>query len=152
MMSEYNISKAIAGDEAAIIGFQMAMAMETEGLALEKERVQQGVRAVMDDNSRGVYIVAKEGGTPVASLMVTREWSDWNNRWYWWVQSVYVMPQHRKKGVLRAMYSYVKELAREEDVTTVRLYVDRNNHRAQSAYGRLGMAECHYLMYEDEIR
>ena len=103
MMSEYNISKAIAGDEAAIIGFQMAMAMETEGLALDKERVQQGVRAVMDDDSRGVYIVAKEGDTPVASLMVTREWSDWNNRWYWWVQSVYVMPQYRNKGVLRAM-------------------------------------------------
>ena len=152
MMGEYNISKAIAGDETAIIGFQMAMAMETEGLALDKERVQQGVCAVMDDNSRGVYIVAKEGDTPVASLMVTREWSDWNNRWYWWIQSVYVLPQHRNKGVLRVMYSYVKELAREEDVTTVRLYVDRNNHRAQSAYGRLGMAECHYLMYEDEIR
>ena len=152
MMSEYNISKAIAGDEAAIIGFQMAMAMETEGLALDKERVQQGVRAVMDDDSRGVYIVAKEGDTPVASLMVTREWSDWNNRWYWWVQSVYVMPQYRNKGVLRAMYSYVKELAREEDVTTVRLYGDRNNPRAQNAYGRLGMAECHYLMYEDDIR
>ena len=151
MMSEYNISKAIAGDEAAIIGFQMAMAMETEGLALDKERVQQGVRAVMDDDSRGVYIVAKEGDTPVASLMVTREWSDWNNQWYWWVQSVYVAPEFRNKGVFKRLYTKVKELAATDGISQIRLYVDKSNILAQSVYNRTGMEECHYLMYEEQI-
>ena len=150
-MAGYDISKAADDDAAAIIGFQVAMAMETEGLSLDRERVGLGVRAVMDDNARGVYIVARENGTPVGSLMVTREWSDWNNCWYWWVQSVYVLPEHRRSGVLRAMYSYVKSLAVQEGITTVRLYVDRDNRKAQQAYERLGMAECHYLMYEEMI-
>ena len=150
-MADYNISKALPDDADAIVQFQMAMAMETEGVTLDRERVQQGVSAVMKDESRGVYIVAKAGAATIGSLMITREWSDWTNRWYWWVQSVYVLPDYRKKGVFKTLYSCVKELAKEAGVSKVRLYVDRGNRLAQTAYEKLGMAECHYLMYEEEL-
>ena len=150
-MIKYDISKAVIDDVDAIVQFQTAMAMETEGLALDKDVVRRAVSAVMEDESRGVYIVAKSCGNCIASLMVTREWSDWTNRWYWWVQSVYVVPEYRNKGVLKTVYSYVKELAKAEGVTKVRLYVDKDNLLAQEAYERLGLAECHYLMFEDKI-
>lgn len=132
----------------SIARFQVEMAMESEGLALDYERVSKGVNAVMEDENKGQYIVATVDEVPVGSLMITREWSDWNASWYWWIQSVYVMPQYRNQGIFKAMYNKVLDLARSEDVSQVRLYVDKTNTSAQDVYQKLGMSECHYSMYE----
>ena len=142
------ISVGTFKDIEVITGFQIAMALESEGTVLDPERVHSGVTAVMEDESKGRYIIAKAEDRPVASLMITREWSDWNNGWYWWIQSVYVMPEHRGQGIFRAMYTKVIELANDQNIAQVRLYVDRHNTNAQKVYQKLGMEECHYLMYE----
>ena len=142
------ISIGTHNDIEAITGFQTAMALESEGIILDSERVHNGVTAVMEDGSKGIYLVSRTEGRPVASLMITREWSDWNNGWYWWIQSVYVMPEYRDQGIFRAMYTKVIEMAKEQNITQVRLYVDRHNTNAQKVYQKLGMEECHYLMYE----
>ena len=142
------ISTGTYNDIEAITGFQIAMALESEGTVLDVERVRKGVAAVMEDESKGTYIVARIEGRPVASLMITREWSDWNNGWYWWIQSVYVTPEHRGQGIFRAMYTKVIEMANDQNIAQVRLYVDRHNTHAQKVYQKLGMEECHYLMYE----
>ena len=149
-MEQYLITTGGVDDVRTIATFQIDMAMESEGALLSPERVQRGVHAVVEDPTKGIYLVARSAGTPVASLMITREWSDWNCAWYWWVQSVYVVPEHRGKGVYRAMYSKVKEMAVEHGVTQVRLYVDKTNVPAQKVYEKVGMAECHYIMYEEE--
>ena len=145
------ISIGTYNDIEAITGFQIAMALESEGTVLDPEKVHNGVTAVMEDESKGTYIVARIEGRPVASLMITREWSDWNNGWYWWIQSVYVMPEYRCKGIFKAMYTKVIEMAKEQNIAQVRLYVDRYNTNAQKVYQKLGMEECHYLMYETTI-
>lgn len=142
------ISTGTYNDIEAITGFQIAMALESEGTVLDAERVRKGVAAVMEDGCKGIYIIARFEDRPVASLMITREWSDWNNGWYWWIQSVYVMPEHRGQGVFRAMYTKVIEMANDQNIAQVRLYVDRHNTNAQKVYQKLGMEECHYLMYE----
>ena len=145
------ISTGTYNDIEAITGFQIAMALESEGTVLDAEKVRNGVTAVMEDESKGTYIVARTEDRPVASLMITREWSDWNNGWYWWIQSVYVMPEYRGQGIFRAMYTKVIELAKEQKIAQVRLYVDRQNTNAQEVYQKLGMEECHYLMYETTV-
>ena len=149
--TKYKITIGEANDIDAIAHFQVEMAMESEGTELNLERVTRGVTMAMNDISKGEYIVARIDGEAVGSLMLTREWSDWNCQWYWWIQSVYVEPQHRGKGVYRAMYEYVKQLAHEQNVSQIRLYVDKTNHTAQCAYQRLGMSETHYLMYEEKV-
>lgn len=148
----YEITVGTNNDINAIAAFQVAMAMESEGTTLDLERVTRGVTMAMADEAKGKYIVARIDGKAVGSLMLTREWSDWNCQWYWWIQSVYVEPQHRKKGVYKAMYSKVKQMAQAENVSQVRLYVDKTNTSAQQAYQRLGMDETHYLMYEEVIK
>lgn len=148
----YEITVGTTNDINAIAGFQVAMAMESEGTTLDLERVTRGVTMAMDNEAKGQYIVARCGGKVVGSLMLTREWSDWNCQWYWWIQSVYVEPRHRGKGVYRAMYEQVKQMARNENVSQVRLYVDKTNNTAQHAYQHLGMTETHYLMYEEVIK
>ena len=150
--NRYEITVGTNNDINAIAAFQVAMAMESEGTTLDLERVTRGVTMAMADEAKGKYIVARIDGKAVGSLMLTREWSDWNCQWYWWIQSVYVEPQHRKKGVYKAMYSKVKQMAQAENVSQVRLYVDKTNTSAQQAYQRLGMDETHYLMYEEVIK
>ena len=149
---EYEIAMGCVSDIDAITQFQVDMAFESEGAKLDDGIVRRGVTAVMNDSNKGSYLVVRKGGEVVASLMITREWSDWNSEWYWWVQSVYVMPQHRGRGLFRSMYAKVKELAAQNGVSQVRLYVERTNLSARQVYERVGMRECHYLMYEDVVR
>ena len=146
---DYTIVRGEVDDIESIVQFQAKMAMESEGTTLNLEKVTKGVTAAMNDESKGIYWVAKVNGKVIGSLMVTREWSDWNNEWYWWIQSVYVLPDYRKHGVYKAMYSTLKEVAKENKVSQIRLYVDKTNHPAQQVYQRLGMHESHYLMYEE---
>ena len=150
-MINYDITTGKPEDIQDIAQFQVDMAQESEGTTLNLERVLKGVSAVMEDEYKGTYIIARSEGKPIGSLMLTREWSDWTNRWYWWIQSVYVRPEFRGKGAYRAMYAKIKEMADEAGVTQVRLYVDKTNYRAQEVYKKLGMDECHYLMYEEVL-
>ena len=148
---DYTIARGKVDDIESIVQFQAKMAMESEGTTLDQVKVTKGVTAAMNDESKGIYWIAKVNGEAIGSLMVTREWSDWNNEWYWWIQSVYVLPEYRKHGVYKAMYSTLKEVARENKVSQIRLYVDKTNHPAQQVYQRLGMHESHYLMYEENL-
>lgn len=148
---DLTITRGETSDIDAIVRFQADMAMESEGIMLDMCRLTSGVTSAMKDESKGTYLVARANGTPIGSLMLTREWSDWNNQWYWWVQSVYVMPEYRKKGVYKAMYATLKDMARESGVSQIRLYADRTNLNAQQVYRRLGMYESHYLMFEETI-
>ena len=131
--------------------FQVDMAMESEGLALDLERVRKGVEAVLEDNTKGQYVTARLGGKVVGCLMITREWSDWNSCWYWWIQSVYVLPEYRGRGIYKAMYNKVLDLAKNACVSQIRLYVDKENTTAQMVYQKLGMVECHYCLYEKDL-
>ena len=148
---DLTITRGKVSDIDAIVRFQADMAMESEGTILDMDRLTLGVTSAINDEQKGTYLVARANDTPIGSLMVTREWSDWNNMWYWWIQSVYVMPEYRKKGVYKAMYSTLKDMARENGVSQIRLYADRTNLSAQQVYQRLGMRESHYLMFEETI-
>jgi ribosomal protein S18 acetylase RimI-like enzyme len=148
---DLTITQGKASDIDAIVRFQADMAMESEGTMLDMDRLTLGVSSAINDESKGIYLVARAGGKAIGSLMLTREWSDWNNQWYWWIQSVYVMPEYRKKGVYKAMYATLKDMAQENGVSQIRLYADRTNLSAQQVYQRLGMRESHYLMFEETI-
>ena len=148
---DLTITRGKASDIDAIVRFQADMAMESEGTMLDMDRLTLGVSSAINDEQKGIYLVARANDTPIGSLMLTREWSDWNNQWYWWIQSVYVMPEYRKKGVYKAMYATLKDMAQENGVSQIRLYADRTNLSAQQVYQRLGMRESHYLMFEETI-
>lgn len=145
---EVIITKGQTEDIEVISQFQVDMAMESEGAQLDIETVTKGVAAAMKDENKGCYYVARVDGKAVGSLMLTREWSDWNNGWYWWIQSVYVAPDYRRHGIYKAMYHTVCADAKHQNVVQVRLYVDKTNTRGQKVYAALGMQESHYLIYE----
>ena len=144
-----NVREAIPEDARIIASFQLAMALETEQLMLDPDVVDKGVKAVFEDPGKGKYYVAELNGEIIGSLMTTYEWSDWRNGTVWWIQSVYVLPQHRRKGVYRKMYGSLQEkVLADRYLRGIRLYVDKSNTRAQTAYTELGMNADHYQTFE----
>lgn len=148
-----NIRLAKTADAAALIEFNQEMALETEGKNLNAEILKNGVEAVLSGADKGFYVVAEtEEGKIVGGLMVTFEWSDWRNAWFWWIQSVYILPEARGKKIYSSLYRFVKDKAQKQsDVCGFRLYVERDNERAQKVYEKLGMEASHYLMYEEMV-
>lgn len=147
------IRAALPSDVDVLVEFNRAMAQETEDLGLDPEALRAGTQALLADPERGRVLVVEEAGRVVASLMLTLEWSEWRNGWFWWIQSVYVRPEARRRGHYRRLHDHVRALAaREPDVRGLRLYVERENHGAQATYRSLGMDETHYRLFEETTR
>ena len=153
----FRIRPAHGADATLIADWNAAMAKETEGKVLDPATVRAGVAGGIADPAKARYFVAMEDanvagaetvGMPVGTLMLTTEWSDWRNGQWWWIQSVYVPPEHRRKGVFSALYRHVEGLAREAPgVIGLRLFVERENANAQRTYEALGMQDEGYKVY-----
>ena len=149
VMHNLTYRTATTNDIPVIVNFQIAMAMETENLQLDREVCSAGVRQVFECTALGRYYVAEVDGRVVASLMITYEWSDWRNGLVWWIQSVYVVPEARRQGIYAGLYGHIQSLVQSDpDVRGIRLYVDRRNASAQEVYARLGMDGGHYQVFE----
>jgi len=149
-MMKLLIRRAVPDDEAVLVEFNLAIAWETEHKRLNRDVLTVGVRAVFAEAARGFYTVAEnERGEVVGQMMVTYEWSDWRNGWFWWVQSVYVRADARRSGVFRALYREIeRQAAAIPDVIGLRLYFERDNVRAKTTYRALGMSDTSYGMME----
>jgi GNAT superfamily N-acetyltransferase len=158
MSAVYRIRPAEPADLAWLVDCARAMALETEHKTLDADTLRAGIAAGLADPAKARYFVAMRDtvlagaetiGSAVGTLMLTSEWSDWRNGDWWWIQSVYVAPAHRRQGVFAALYRHVEAQAREaRGVIGLRLYVERDNADALSTYAALGMRDARYLIYE----
>ena len=146
------IRSATPDDVAIIAEFNAAMALESEDVVLDPATLAAGVAAALADAGKAFYLLAEIDGAPAGQVMVTYEWSDWRNGWIWWLQSVYVRPEHRRAGVFSGLYRRLRALAEAQgDVHGLRLYVMRDNAGAKRAYEAAGMAHAQYDMYLTEF-
>jgi GNAT superfamily N-acetyltransferase len=144
-----NVRAARAEDLETLVAGNLALAEETERVLLDMDTLRQGIRALLESRAPGRYLVAELEGHVVGQLLITFEWSDWRNRMVWWIQSVYVAPDVRGRGVLRTLYDAARREALEAGSGGLRLYVDTTNIRAQAVYAALGMNGDHYRVFED---
>ena len=145
------VRPAVPSDLDRVVQFNELLALETEGKELDPSLLRPGVEKALREQGPCRYFVAEEDGEVIGQAMVTREWSDWRNGYFWWLQSVYVQRDYRRRGVLRSLYRHVVALAEgTSDVCGLRLYVDKHNDEARSAYQQLGMTDTEYLVYERE--
>jgi GNAT superfamily N-acetyltransferase len=151
MSESLQVRRATREDADSLVEFNAAMAAETEDRALDSATLRAGVDAVFDDEARGFYLVAEHDGRAAGALMVTFEWSEWRNAPFWWIQSVYVAPDARGRGVYRALHARVESEARSAGACGLRLYVEKENDRARRVYEFLGMRETVYDMLEVEF-
>jgi len=146
---QITVKEASPEDKEMIIGFQIDMAWETEKVKLDENTIRLGVQNVFKNPNLGRYYVAKANNLIVASLLITYEWSDWRNSIVLWIQSVYVIPKYRKRGVFRKMYENIKQqVERDNEITGIRLYMVHNNRNADHVYEKLGMDGNRYRLFE----
>ena len=150
------VRQAQCDDVDTIVTFNAAMAQETEQRNLDVVRLREGVRALIASPGHGFYIVAEHrhanGTQVVGQLMITYEWSDWRNGVFWWVQSVYIPPEWRRRGVFRALHHHIQKQAKvDPTVCGIRLYVERDNHQAQTVYQRVGLTPSGYTVFEQDF-
>jgi ribosomal protein S18 acetylase RimI-like enzyme len=160
----FTVRRGRPADAATLTVFNTQMALETEAVTLRPDVIGPGVAAALADATKAIYFVAEVGGAAgpgevagqdgpggrvVGQLMITHEWSDWRNGDIWWVQSVYVHPNFRRRGLFRALYDHARAEAKAAGAVGLRLYVETNNAAAQSTYRQLGMAMTHYHVMEE---
>ena len=145
------IRTAIAADAVFIAQNNVTMAFETEGLLLNIDTCLKGVSGAISDAAKGLYLVAELEGELAGNLMITKEWSDWRNSWIYWLQSVFVLPAFRGKGVFKALLEGAVEIARQENSPSIRLYVENTNYKAIAAYLKTGFNDSHYKVLEKTI-
>jgi ribosomal protein S18 acetylase RimI-like enzyme len=143
------IRRAGPADAELVVDFNRRLAEESEGLTLDPALLTEGVAQALADSQKGHYFLASDAGQVVGQMMITTEWSDWRNGWFWWIQSVYVRADARRRGVFRSLFENVGQAARQDpSVIGLRLYVERENHVAQQTYRRMGMKDTDYFVLE----
>ncbi|MBL8867620.1 MAG: GNAT family N-acetyltransferase [Planctomycetia bacterium] len=148
-MAELTLRRANLADAATIAEFNRRLAWESERITLDADTLLAGVTAGLADPHKGFYTVAERAGEIVGQTLVTYEWSDWRNGWFWWIQSVYVREDARRGGVFRSLYRHLERLASDDPtVIGLRLYVEANNDRAKNTYRSLGMTDTTYGLLE----
>ena len=153
-LSDVRIRSAESRDLSSIVTFNAALAWETEGRRLEQPLLEAGVQAVLADATNGFYVVMEHlpSAQIIGQLLITFEWSDWRNAVFWWLQSVYVHKEWRRRGVFKKLYEYVLQKAeRQGNVAGLRLYVERDNAAAQKVYDRAGLTAAPYRMFEKDF-
>src|SRR5262245_10213243 len=149
---DIEIRPAATRDVEVIVANNAALALETEHRRLATETVLTGVTAALTDPSHGRYFVAEAAGRIVGQIMHTFEWSDWRNGCFWLIQSVYVAPEARGQGVFHRLFQHLRTIARAEPgVCGLRLYVERDNARAQGIYRGCGLDDSGYLVMEEDF-
>ncbi len=156
ILDHLNMRLARPEDAAMIASFSAAMALETEGRHLDRDRLHNGTIALLHSPDRGFFLVAEleqaDDRRLLGQLMITYEWSDWRNGVFWWIQSVYVDPAWRRQGVYRTMHQHVvREAKARKDVCGVRLYVEQDNQKAQQVYHRVGLSPSSYRVFEEDF-
>ena len=150
MTIEIKIREASASDIPVLAQNNQALALETENIQLESETILAGVSYALE-RADCHYFVAELNGEVAGQTMITYEWSDWRNGDMWWIQSVYVQPEYRKKGVFRSLFNHIEQLARNHpEVKALRLYVMEDNPSGKNTYKTLGMQDSGYIIYEKE--
>ncbi len=147
--TDWIVRRATLDDLTTLVDFNQGCARDSEGKSLDPATLTRGVRRGLEQGDECVYLLATNDSGPLGQIMMTREWSDWRDGWIAWIQSVYVRPEHRGRGVFRSLLdAAVQRLRSMPDVIGVRLYVEAENSRAQEVYLHSGFSDARYQVFE----
>ena len=146
MTSAYTIRPATAADIDVLVDFTLAEARDAERRTLDIEGARRGVRGAFGTPPRAAYWVAEAAGRVVGSTSVVTEWSNFLGGDYWWIQSLYVLPEHRGQGLVDQLLAHVAEQAQAAGALDLRLYGYNTNERALRAYQRCGFTVSPYIL------
>ena len=144
---KFKVRKANLNDLDQLVKFIAAEADEAEGISKSTANIRNGIKSGLENPDIARYwVIEGTDGSLIGSVSVVKEWSDWNCAFYWWIQSMYIIPSHRGQGLMEALLETVKHSARNENALELRLYVHEGNKRAIKAYQKAGFSDTDYKM------
>jgi ribosomal protein S18 acetylase RimI-like enzyme len=152
MTTAYEIRPATPDDIDVLVGFTLAEARDAERRTLDVEGARRGVRGAFASPPRATYWVAQTGGRVVGSTSVVTEWSNFLGGDFWWVQSLYILPEHRGQGLVDQLLAHLSAQAVAAGALDLRLYGYNTNERALRAYQRCGFVLSLYIMLTKPLR
>ena len=147
----YTIRPAVAADVETLIEFTVREARDAEGAWLDAARVRRGVTRVFEDPRLARYWVAETEGRIVASISALTEWSNFHGGHYWWVQSLFIVPEHRGHGLVDLLLDHLAGAAAADGAIDLRLYAHQSNARARRVYARCGFTIAPYVMMRRRV-
>jgi GNAT superfamily N-acetyltransferase len=142
---KFKVRNAKLDDLDSLVEFVIAEANEAEGIIKSSEIVLNGIKAGLENPEIARYwILEDENGNPVVNVSVVKEWIDWNCAFYWWIQSMFLLPNYRGIGLMEVLLKEVRLAAGNENAIELRLYVHKDNHRAIKAYKKVGFCNSDY--------
>lgn len=149
---DYVVRRARLSDLGQLVELTLREANEAEGIGKNREQVRKGIRTALEDESVAVYWVIQDSHDEViGNVSIVREWSNWNAGYYWWIQSMYIKPEHRGRGLMKELIQTVRTAARQAEALDLRLYVHKNNERAIKAYIKSGFVDADYRIMKMDI-
>lgn len=139
-----------SGDIGGLLGFSEALYREDGTARFERRRAEAGFRQLMEDGSFGCVWMIDVDGRSVGYVALT--WGFSIEHWgrVGLVDELYVLPDHRGRGLGAAAMELAERSCRERGVKAVQLEVSRANVRAQGLYRRRGFADHdRYLMTKE---
>ena len=142
----YVIRPAMPADSDTLVAFTLSEALDAERRTLIRTDVQRGVAGAFDTPPRSRYWVVESRGSIVACASIVTEWSNFRGGDFWWIQSLYIVPEHRGRGLVDTILQHLVQEAKAARALDLRLYGYNTNARALRAYQRFGFREAPYLI------
>jgi ribosomal protein S18 acetylase RimI-like enzyme len=150
--ADYKIREALSADADTLVAFTLQEAFEAEGLHQDPEAVRRGVNGAFGDPPLSVYWVLEgPDGRAVASTSVVTEWSDFYGGHYWWIQSLFIVPEHRGRGLVEFLIDHLLNASKAAGALDLRLYAHSSNERALHVYRRCGFTVAPYVIMRKSL-
>ena len=142
-----NVRKAVIGDLPKLVEFTSEELREAEGSIKAPETLEKGIRTALEDGSIAIYwVLVDNTGEAIGSISALKEWSDWNAGFYWFIQSMYIVPHQRGKGYIGLLLDAVINEMKSQNGLELRLYVHKDNKKAIKAYEKSAFEKLPYEM------
>ena len=149
----YTIRFAVAGDIDTLVAFTVQEAYEAERIVSDEAAVRRGVEGGFRNPPLATYWVAETSeNRVVASTSVVTEWSDFHGGYYWWIQSLFIVPEHRGGVLVQLLIDHLARAAAASGALDLRLYAHSSNERALRAYRRRGFSVARYVIMTRRTR
>jgi ribosomal protein S18 acetylase RimI-like enzyme len=112
-----------------------------EGYPFDPARAREALLPILEDDSKGRVWVMRDEGAPVGYAVLALGWSlEYHGRDAF-VDEIYVVPSHRRRGLGRRALLVVDEACREIGVRVLHLEVEKDNDRARELYRTQGFVD-----------
>ena len=136
---------AAAADIPALVELLGILFKQEAELEPDPAKQRRALEMILGDESRARIYVARAGGTIVAMAALHFTTSTAEGGKVAWFEDCIVRPEHRRKGIGKALLAFVIAQARAEGALRVMLLTDGDNASAQALYRQSGFRDSAML-------